>query len=210
MITIRLTRAPLLGCCLLFLAGCVVGHSPPARFYTLTPLESGGASATLSAKPLIVGPVSIPDYLNRPQIVTRSGANELVFAEFDRWGGALSSEISQALAMDISRSAGSNGFTVLPWQALPLNSSESFYRIPVEIARFDGVLGKEVVLQARWRLLLKQGPKEQTLLSRELTITERCDEESYEGVVAAMGRAVKKLGAVLSDGIRSSAPEKTP
>ena len=67
------------------LAGCL-GSSRPARIYTLAPLQiRNGADSIAPYATLAVGPIEIPDAIDRQQIVTRTGANELVVAEFDRW-----------------------------------------------------------------------------------------------------------------------------
>ena len=211
MLKIRITRLPALACCLLSLAGCLGGPSPPSRFFTLTPLRTGsGISATAPEKLLVVGPVIIPDYLDRPQIVTRSGANELVIAEFNRWGGSLNNDISRALIADLSARLESGGYTVLPWQTIPLATIQTVYRVPVDIARFDGVPGKEVVLNAKWQLLQKQKLNEQSLLAKEITILEPTGGESMAELVAAMGRALQKLGTALSDSIAAQTAGKTP
>ena len=211
MCKIRSTGLTMLACGLLFLAGCLGGPSTPSRFYTLTPLETGSSAAAPSLeKLLVVGPVIIPDYLDRPQIVTRSGTNELVIAEFSRWGGSLSNDISRVLVTDLAVQLGSGGFTVLPWQAIPLTTVKTVYRVPVTIVRFDGVLGKEVVLKATWQLLMKQGLSEQPLLSKDVTIIEQTGGGSYEELVAAMGRALRKFGASLPASIAAKSAGNTP
>ena len=206
-----ITRLPALACCLLSLAGCLGGPSPPSRFFTLTPLRtSSGITATSPEKLLAVGPVIIPDYLDRQQIVTRSGANELVIAEFNRWGGSLSNDISRALIAALSARMESGGYTVLPWQAVPPATIQTAYRIPVVISRFDGVPGKDVVLNAKWQLLRKQKLNEQSLLAKEVTILEPTRGESIEELVAAMGRALQKFGVALSDSIAAQSTVKIP
>ena len=167
-----------------------------------------GITATPPEKLLIVGPVIIPDYLDRPQIVTRSGANELVIAEFNRWGGSLNNNISRALIADLSARLESGGYTVLPWQVTPFTTFQTVYRVPVDIARFDGVPGKEVVLNAKWHLLQKQKLNEQSLLAKEITIIEPTSGENIEELVAAMGRALQKFGVALSDSISAQTTVK--
>jgi uncharacterized lipoprotein YmbA len=206
----RVARLTALACGLLILAGCF-GSSPPSRFYTLTQVATVSSATALSPeKLLVVGPVIIPDYLNRQQIVTRTGANELVIAEFNRWGGSLGNDISRALLADLSARLGPGGFTVLPWQAIPLSTFKTAYRVPVDIARFDGIIGQEVVLNATWQLLLKQGLHEQPLLSKEVTIIEHTGGGTYEDLVATMGRALQKLGAAVSDSIAVQSAGKIP
>src|SRR5512143_2318980 len=86
-----------LACASLAVAGCV-GTSRPSRFYTLAPAEvHESAVATWNGAPLAIGPVEIPDYLDRQQIVTRTAEDELVVSDFDRWGGALERDSSSSL-----------------------------------------------------------------------------------------------------------------
>ena len=69
--------------------GCAFprGRSEPATFFTLTPLETLGGAAGEPAKEVLgLGPLAIPGYLDRPQLVTRVGANEVQLAAVARWG----------------------------------------------------------------------------------------------------------------------------
>ena len=84
---------------MLLLAAC--GTSEPSRLYTLSALpdRSEGAAVARAATPAVgVGPVTLPQYLDRPQIVERTGPNRLEIAEFDRWAGDLKKNLEQVLA----------------------------------------------------------------------------------------------------------------
>ena len=97
------TRVPwqLLIACLLpaVLSGCL-GAGRPIEFYALTPLAppvavpAGAPSAVVAVHPAV-----IPAVIDRPQIVTRTGENQLVLAEFNRWGGSLKEEVSRVLTV---------------------------------------------------------------------------------------------------------------
>ncbi len=77
--------------CVLALVGC--GTTPPSRFYSLEPLpeavRSAGDTGGLSVN---VGPVMIPEGLDRPQMITRLGPNELSIHDYDRWSEAAGGE----------------------------------------------------------------------------------------------------------------------
>jgi uncharacterized lipoprotein YmbA len=181
------------------LSGCF-GTSPPSRFYTLAPLENRGAS--LNARPdavVVVGPVSIPDYLDSRQIVTRSGRNEIVLAEFDRWGGSLDGEITRVLAACLADRLASGRIAVFPWRSAPLADVRTTYRIPVSVARFDGTPGVQVVLNAGWEVFEKSDGQEKSLFTTESTITAEIEGKGYEALVAAMGNAVERLGKEMAD-----------
>ena len=75
----------LLSVVLLVLSSCA--KTPPTRFYVL-PALTGTETAALSSvvKPDLtigVGPVTLPPYLDRPQIVTRASRAKLELGEFD-------------------------------------------------------------------------------------------------------------------------------
>jgi uncharacterized lipoprotein YmbA len=189
------------------MVGCV-GSSRAARFYTLAPLESRDAPASSGAddSTLALGPVEIPEYLERQQIVTRTRANELVLADFDRWGGSLEREISRALVATLSDRLASRNIRVAAWRSVTLPPVTSGYRAAVSISRFDGVLGQSVVLHGRWELMAERGAKADSLAVREATVTEKIDGESYEALVAAMQRALVRFGQEMADAIAAATP----
>ena len=65
---------------LAIMAGCAT--TPPSRFYILEPVKTDAAAQPSEPATAVgVGPVELPKYLDRPQIVVRSGANELFYDE---------------------------------------------------------------------------------------------------------------------------------
>ena len=189
-------------------AGCF-GSSPSPRFYTLVPPESERVSETTGLDTAVgIGPVTIPDYLDRKQIVTRSGRNEIFLAEFDQWGGSLEEEISRALVTDLAVRLSSKGITVLPWRSPLLAKSRTVYRIPVTVTRFDGTRWEKVVLNAQWGVFIRE-KREEGLLAKESTLTEEVPDKSYEALVAAMGKAVKGLGKEIAECVVTVAAKKT-
>ena len=90
---------------IVLLCGCM-GKSQPSRFYALTPINAPAVTKTeASVEPRIViglSTVDIPDYLNRPQLVTRNSQNEINVAEYERWAGSFNSDIVTVLAENLS------------------------------------------------------------------------------------------------------------
>ncbi|MRR54107.1 MAG: membrane integrity-associated transporter subunit PqiC [Deltaproteobacteria bacterium] len=186
---------------LAFFSGCF-GTSPAARFYTLSPVETGQPAVNSGLDvAVLVGPVTIPDYLDRRQIMTRSGRNELVLAEFDRWGGSLDSEITRVLIAGLGERLAPLRIAVLPWRGALLSDARRIYRIPVTVSRFDGTLDETVVLHAAWGVAVKEAKQEETLFATESTITEEVKGEDYGALAAAMGRAVDTLGKEIAERI---------
>ena len=72
---------------ILALTGCAGSES--VRYYVLSATPAGPVGAAVRDIPVGVGPVELPEYLDRPQIVTRTSQNELNVADFDRWAESL-------------------------------------------------------------------------------------------------------------------------
>ncbi len=203
MIQVRLP--PLLACAMfLALTGCL-GSSRESRFYTLAPLQvrDGPASSPTDAT-LAVGPLEIPDYVDRQQIVTRTGANELVVAEFDRWGGSLDNQITASLVATLRDRLASQQIAVAPWRSAIFSGVGVTYRAAVSISRFDGIPGQSVVLQGRWELIAQSSGKEESLGVREATVTEKIDAAGYDTLVAAMQRALVRFGQQMADTVAAA------
>jgi uncharacterized lipoprotein YmbA len=193
-----------LGLFVVILSGCA--SSPPSRFYQLSALSGQAAEARDTAhqgsEVVSVGPVRIPDYLDRPQIVTQSGKNELMLAEFDRWAGSIENDIIRVLAEDISAQLPANRFFVVRWTPLLQSQLSSSYRVEMVVSRFEGTLGGAVTLNAQWIIL---GKDRNVLVRKESAIAEKVNGSGYDAYVDAMSRAVGRLSKEIADGIVSNA-----
>jgi uncharacterized lipoprotein YmbA len=172
------------------LAGCR-SSAPPVQFYTLSPLGAATEKAhTIAASPNItvgVGPVELPQVLDRPQIVTRTGPNKLTLDEFHRWAGSLQADFSRVLAENISFLLGLDHVAVYPWEV----GFVPDYRIALDIRSFEGQWGKNVLLDVIWRVKDKTGEK--TLAVKKSVITEPLATADYDALVAAQSQAVARL-----------------
>ncbi len=178
----------------LALGGC--GRSVSSRFYTLSPVPVqpvGPASAigdTGSTTLITIGimPVEIPDYLDRPQIVTRNSENGLLLAEYDRWGGDLRTDIARVLAETLSAQLPPESVTILTGR----RSTPADYNIAVQVKRFEPVPGSNIWLYAQWAITEKQG--QPVLIRRHSDLHEPVAGQGYPETVDAMSRAVDRLG----------------
>jgi uncharacterized lipoprotein YmbA len=179
--------------------GCA--SSPPSDFYVLTPMEGANTPSTASTPgaplSLGVGPVKIPEYLNRAQIVTRVGPNRLGVNEFNRWGGSFSPNLSRVVAQNLSVMLGTDDVFVFPAD----NAIEPRYRVILSITRFDGALGENVVLDSKWIIT---GPNRRTQLGTGRTVVnEATGGKDYEDYVAAQSRALESLSREIAAKIKA-------
>ncbi len=173
----------------------------PPEFYTLSSLRgSGGGLVPGGAGPSIgIGPISLPQYVDRPQIVTRSSPNRLALAEFHKWAEPLSDIFARVLADNLGILMATDQIVVLPRRRnLPID-----YQIEVDVTQFDTDIDGKTRLVARWTLFGKGG--REALLTGESSISNTAaNPADYESIVAAMSRAVEALSREVADTIRAA------
>lgn len=195
---------------LLNVLGC--GTSQPSHFYLLRAMSPASASGLSEMKPtslsLGLGPVTLPKYLDRPQIVTKSGAHEVELAEFHKWAEPLSENVSHVLAENLSAILSTDRIEQYPWR----RTTTMDYQIVVDVLRFDGTRGGEAALAARWSLLGDDG---KTVFIRKTTrMTHNPTSQDYEGLVEAMSQNLEVLSREMAEAIkalpRNTQPEVSP
>ena len=172
------------------------GKSATSQFYVLSPLPQAPLSA---AEGTVIGvfPVSMPDYLDRPQIVTRVSDNEIKLDEFSRWAEPLKDSFTRALVQNLSTIL--NSAKVV--RTTQSTGSLMSLQVGVEVVQFDGTLGGDVVLIAKWGLFEQEGKK--LLVGKRSSFKEPTGAATYEALVAAESRAVAALSREIAEAIKA-------
>jgi hypothetical protein len=185
----------------LLLCGCR-GSTPKTEFYTLNSVSN----AQMNAKPISagqplsigVGPVTLPEVLDRPQIVSRTGPNTLQIDEFHRWAGRLEEDFARVVAENISLMLATEQVDVYPWDA----SFKPRYQVILDVQRFEGRLNqKDVFLEVFWKVIDPQ--KRTTLLIKRSAIKESLIATDYETLIATKSRAIAELSKIITRKINS-------
>lgn len=168
------------------LGGCA---TVPSEFYMLQGLEPSRASASQGhdGMHLGVGPIKFPDYLDRPQIVTRADPTRVELNEFRRWAGSLQGNFQRVLARNLGALLNSENVAEYPWD----DPFDPDYRLVMEVYRFDGSLGGQVWLEARWSLTGRD--RARLLRSGQSSIREPVIGTDYQTLVQAQSRALEAL-----------------
>jgi uncharacterized lipoprotein YmbA len=187
---------------ILVLLGCS-SNSPSPKFYTLSSLILPGHAEPPASKGKAnvfgIGPVSIPDYLDKPQIVTRAPANELLLSEFNLWGGSLKTDVHRVLIENISLLLASEPVTVVGWKTYVPGA----YRIPVYLLRFDAVPDGSLFLEAKWGIVAQDGRP--VVAIRESSITKPVRGKEYSDIISAMSDALADLSKEIASAIKGVA-----
>jgi len=194
-------RATLLGLGLALLpaalAGC--GTTAPSSFYTLDAAATAADGPPVAAA-VIVGPVSVPAAVDRPEFVVSIGPNEVAIDEFHRWASPLGDAIARTVAGDLAVLLGT------PEVATgPLANFRPNYRVTISVQRFESARGDAALVEAVWAVRATAGgaPRTGRTLAREPV-----QGEGYAALAAAHSRALATLSADVAQAIRSEIGQK--
>lgn len=102
---------------LLFAGPGCLGRSPSVRLFTLgtlVPLEEARRAPGMA---VLIGPVRLPGYLDRPQIARLRDFGEVELDEFDRWVGGFEENLIRAIESGVRRQLGSDRVVSYPSRA---------------------------------------------------------------------------------------------
>jgi uncharacterized protein len=153
-----------------------------------SPAPGGSVPTAVSSAGVGVGPVLVPGYFNRMQIVTRNADDEVEISTYHRWAEPLESGIAQVLANDLAVQIGSERIAVFPWRGR-INQALD-YQVSVVVLRFEGSPGRQVTLDARWRLVGRDGKE---LVLKRTTLAEPVTQDGYQSLVLGMNRVLGAL-----------------
>ena len=186
---LKLLQLMLLPMVVFLLQGC--GVSEPIRYYQLNSLpgadKQGAAGGDKRGNIIGIGPVEIPRYVDRLQIVTRSAPNVVDLAEFDRWAEPVQTDVKRVLVENVSHLLEGERAAVIKWnEGLPLD-----YQVRIEVTRFDFENRGEAVLSARWNIVGKDERK--PLVLKTSRYSQKAPPDDLALLVGAMSQNLESL-----------------
>lgn len=179
-------------------AGC--GSMPKERFYTLAPAPGALPPVTAGVQPgtsIAIGPVKVPDAVDRPQMVVREGPNRVEILEQQRWAGSLRSEIGRALVAGVGGRLPDAQVSAADSQA----ARSAAYRVAIDVERFDAALNDSVSIQALWTVRQADGKQ---VASGRYSASEPTGAGGYDAIAAAYARTLAGMSGVIADALRGA------
>jgi uncharacterized lipoprotein YmbA len=176
------------------LSGCA-GTSPPVRFYAL---EAAGPAAPLARRPELaigLGPVLLPETLDRPQLVVRLAPFRVELAEFHQWAGNLGADLARLLGERLGGHLGTQRLFLHPWP----RHRDLQAQVRVEVTRLEGNPGGAARLSGHWTLLDGAGRQERSLAAFDLQ--EPVAGSEMQDLVAAYSRLAERLAEHIARGL---------
>ncbi len=170
----------------LALTACM-GTPPRESFFTLSAPELAPAPA--DAPSLAVGPVAIPDMVDRPQIVVRLSANQVQIVEQARWAEPLKSAIARVVAANLAAALGA--------RVAPNRNGDADYRIALDVQRFESP-ADAVLIEALWTIASKDGRR-----SGRSIVREKIAAKDYASLAAAHSAALAAMSREIAAALRT-------
>lgn len=180
----------------LALAGCAGAPAPKEQFFTLASARPEAPPAASQSPSVFVGPVSVPEAVDRTQLVLRTGPNQVDVADDLRWAEPLRNAIPRFLAEALSRDLGSSRVLASRMAA----GSPVDFRVAIEVQRFDSSLEDGATIDALWTLSTPSGPSR----SGRSIVHEPAASHDAAGVVAAHARALERIAHEIAEAIRAA------
>jgi len=179
------------------LSGCA-GGDVAIRYYVIDPVPGGALVADHSGPAVAILDLTIPQYLERFNIATRSGENRLVFSETRQWGGNLRKNLMRTMARNLSELLASTDIST------PLNRSASRpdYRLQINIEQFERGTDGRIRLAARWQISDGDG-KALAMHSADLHDGDVTADGDYDAIVAAMQQQYGRLCHAVAESIQA-------
>lgn len=192
--------APFLAVLTVVLTGCSVLRpaEDPTRHFLLKGVRTSRLASN-SGLAVLVGPVTVPGYLDHKQIVTAGSQHDLELAEFHVWAEDLDTAVSRVVAENLAHLLGSPA--IAPYPAV--DPPEHDFKSAIVIRRFEKSADGLVHLDASYIITGSLGSTIKPRTSSRSISVRVADPQSYSSIADAMSRALSDLSRSISRGILS-------
>jgi len=181
------------------LSGC--GSAPKEHFYTLRAIAERDPAAANAAYSVSVGPVTVPELVERQQLVLTRNDNQVEILEQTRWAASLQSIIGHVIASNLTQLAGNPRTAVYS----PDTTVDADYHVAVDVLRFESVLGTAASLDARWTI---RTADEQVLKSGRTIISEPTHGQDLTALLTAHDRLLATLSRDIAQVLINRKPSR--
>lgn len=188
-------------CCLASALATACSSAPRITYYSLEsaapPVTAPDSPRTIKKEhPMVsVESVTVPEMMDRLQLVTRTSASKIEIQELHRWAEPLKSSIPRIVADNLSHQLESDRVTAYPQNV----GADAAYRIFVDFQRFESE-GTAVSVDAHWKIRRTADGK---LTTGRVRSNELINGSGNEAVVAAYSRALTAVSSDIARGLRA-------
>ncbi len=185
---------------MLIISSCV-GKSDPSNFYMLQPIEASivPSKSVLENNHIAVqvGPIIMPAYLDRSQIVMTTKTNQLIIDEFSRWAEPLTNNFSRVLVENLSQLLKTPN--IYPYNSG--NSQDARIQVSVFVTRFDVTKDGDAYLNAFW--MISDTSDDDRQLSQKSSYHSSISSADISDAVKAQNLLLTEFSKDIADAIHS-------
>ena len=179
-------------CCCALLTAC--GNSPPHNYYLLsaTPAQAArGDTPTLG-----VGPVAVPEYLARENLVHNRDGNTLRVSDSDYWAEPLAHGMARVMALNLAALLDTQGVRLYPWHSG--RAPDYGFRMTVLSMDADAT---QASLVAEWLLYR---PADNSVVARRMEqLRQPLQDNAAAAIAAAYSELLLQLSRTVAADIRA-------
>jgi len=187
-LTKRLLKYTFLLCLIFLILGCAKS-SKPVEYYMLDASVGIDNNQTLKGDegPMIgLGPIRLPEYLDRFQMVVAVSENKYKLIDGHRWAEKLDQNISLALFKTLPSQLGTDRMIRYPWPQRPGVD----FQVKIDILELNVDQDGQSQLVAQWSIK----SKDKTILNKRSTFTAQASTRDIDKMVQAQSECLTKLG----------------
>lgn len=182
-------------------------QSSPSRLYVLSSqarssldatvaLASTGSSGTVTTRSTrVLGvTVTLPEYVDRTEIVRRVSANELTSDHDAQWAEDLSVDATRVIVEDLEAKLPSFDVVMLPSRSRRMME----YEVNVDLTRFDSGTGGKVIARGWWTIADADGRE---VASGRVSQEDQASRADYDAAAASMSRILVRLSAEIATAV---------
>ena len=164
------------------------GASPQVVYYSLLETDAAATAAPRHEQLVLsVGPINIPDVLQKTNIATGGTDGRYQLSEYHRWAGEVDRELARALVERLAGRLGTEQVYLYPGD----QRVEPTFQVALDVLAMNGELGQEVTLSVRWTLIDPKGKR--APLSRLSRCSGRPADASHDAWVKAQRQNIDRL-----------------
>lgn len=181
--------------------GCSVMAPQPdrSRFFTLTPAADSQTPPAESPNgrdlTLGLGPITIPRYLQRPEVVTRINKTELSVSDNDRWAEPLGDSVASVLAQDLSSDIPGLQITPFPWS----QETSIDYSVSVQFLHLERTADRRADIEAVWKI---RNGRDHRLVQSGITTTSLPAGNDESSASVALSQGVAEVSSKVAEALK--------
>lgn len=176
----------------LTLGACRSVTSETVHRYRLTNLEVTNRAPKKANYRIGLGPIELPDYIDRPQIVRRDSRDRLLVYSSELWSNGLEESLKEALAAELLKQNDNFQIEFYPWY----RTAQVNRQIVLDIGKFDANSEKTATLAGKIKFVSQE--KQAEAIEADFHLEEKMNDGSVPEQVTAMQSLISQLAELIS------------